>query len=318
LALRLLNRMRSFIEKVKAREAGICLYGIAPPKRATPPQRLSKIVSRQLARIRELEPHGLIVYDIQDEVERVADERPFPFLPTIDPHTYAYEHLEGLRTPKIVYRTVGRDDPASFTRWMSHPRAGIVLVGAPSRTARVTLPLSRAYALAKEHAPDQLVGGIAIAERHARQGTEHERMLTKMQRGCRFFVTQAVYDVTASKSLISDYALTLASIGHEPVPLILTFAPCASEKTLAFMRWLGISFPRWLENELKHARDPLTTSLQLCEDTFDELSAFARAKRVPIGINVESVSIRKAEIEASVELFRSLRRRTLESTTDGA
>ena len=306
--------MRRFIEKVKAREADICLYGIAPPKRATLPQRLSKIVDRQLARIRKLEPDGLVVYDIQDEADRVTDERPFPFLPTIDPHTYAHEHLGGLRTPKIVYRSVGRDDPASFRRWISQPCAGIVLVGAPSRTARVTLPLSRAYALAKEHAPDQLVGGIAIAERHARKGTEHERMLAKMESGCRFFITQAVYDVTASKSLISDFALSLAAIGREPVPLILTFAPCASERTLAFMQWLGISFPRWLENELKHARDPLTTSLQLCDDTFDELSTFARAKRVPIGINVESVSIRKAEIEASVELFRSLRRRTMEST----
>lgn len=301
--------MRRFIDKVEARASDICLYGIAPPKLATSPGRLARIVDRQLSRIRELGADGLIVYDIQDEVERVADERPFPFLPTIDPHTYAFEHLEGLSTPKIVYRSVGRDDESSFAQWISEPRAGVVLVGAPSRTARVTLPLSRAYALARKQAPDQLVGGIAIAERHARNGTEHERMLAKMGKGCRFFVTQAVYDVTATKSLISDYALTLSSMERDAVPVILTFAPCASLKTLAFMQWLGISFPRWLENELKHSPDPLTTSLRLCEATFDELYTFARSKRVPLGINVESVSIRKAEIDASVELFQSLRRR---------
>ena len=136
-------------------------------------------------------------------------------------------------------------------------------------------------------------------------------MLAKMREGCRFFVTQAVYHVSVSKSLISDYALALAAMEREPVPLILTFAPCASEKTLAFMQWLGISFPRWLENELKHAPDPLATSLRLCETIFDEVYAFARSKQVPLGINVESVSIRKAEIEASVELFESLRRRML-------
>ena len=89
--------MRRFIEKVEAGASDICLYGIAPPKRATPPRRLAKIVDRQLTRFRELEADGLIVYDIQDEVERVADERPFPFLPTIDPHTYAFEHLEALQ-----------------------------------------------------------------------------------------------------------------------------------------------------------------------------------------------------------------------------
>lgn len=134
-------------------------------------------------------------------------------------------------------------------------------------------------------------------------------MLAKMDAGCRFFVTQAVYDASASKSLISDYALSSSAVGREPVPLILTFAPCATMKTLAFMKWLGISFPRWLENELEHAPDPLTTSLRLCEQTFDDVYAFARSRGVPLGINVESVSIRKAEIEASVELFRSLRGR---------
>ena len=310
--------MRGFNEKIEAGALDICLYGIAPPKRATPPQRLATIIDRQLARIRDIEADALIVYDIQDESERVADERPFPFLPTIDPHEYAFEHLQALTTPKIVYRSVGGDDEASFGRWISQPRSGVVLVGAPSRNTHATLPLSRAYALARNHAPAQLVGGIAIAERHAHKGTEHERMLAKMRMGCRFFVTQAVYDVTATKSLISDYALTLSSMELDPVPVILTFAPCASEKTLAFMRWLGISFPRWLENELKHARDPLATSLRLCEATFDDVYAFARSKRVPLGINVESVSIRKAEIEASVELFNSLRRRMATSNDGGA
>jgi hypothetical protein len=33
---------------------------------------------------------------------------------------------------------------------------------------------------------------------------------------------------------------------------------------------------------------------------------YAREKGLPIGVNVESVSIRKAEVDASVELFRRL------------
>jgi hypothetical protein len=33
---------------------------------------------------------------------------------------------------------------------------------------------------------------------------------------------------------------------------------------------------------------------------------YAREKRLPIGINVESVSTRKSEIDASVELYRRL------------
>jgi hypothetical protein len=75
------------------------------------------------------------------------------------------------------------------------------------------------------------------------------------------------------------------------------------------MKWLGISFPRWLENELRHAPDPLERSVKLCEQIFNELFEFAREKRIPLGFNVESVSIRKSEIDASVELFGALRSR---------
>lgn len=77
----------------------------------------------------------------------------------------------------------------------------------------------------------------------------------------------------------------------------------------AFMQWLGIAFPRWLENELRFATDPLVKSLELCERTFAELWDYAHEKGVPLGVNVESVSIRKTEIEASMELLQRLRQR---------
>jgi hypothetical protein len=75
------------------------------------------------------------------------------------------------------------------------------------------------------------------------------------------------------------------------------------------MKWLGIAFPRWLENELRFAADPLAKSLELCERIFAEVWEYARDKDIPLGVNVESVSIRKTEIDASVELLQSLRRR---------
>ena len=62
----------------------------------------------------------------------------------------------------------------------------------------------------------------APAERHSRRQDEHTRILAKTGDGCRFFVTQAVYDVTATKSLLSDYAIVLREGGKAPVPIILT------------------------------------------------------------------------------------------------
>jgi 5,10-methylenetetrahydrofolate reductase len=256
---------------------------------------------------------GLIVYDIQDEAARISEPRPFPFLPTLDPATYAHEHLERLTAPKIVYRCVNRDTPETFVQWLKEQDARAaplsVLVGAPSQRAEASVSLSDAYALARQHAPRLLIGGISIAERHGKSGNEHERILAKTERGCRFFVTQAVYDVTSTKSLLSDYALAVREKGGVPMPIILTFSPCGSAKTLSFMKWLGIAFPRWLENELRFAENPLALSLDLCERIFVEIWEYAQEKGIPVGVNVESVSIRKTEIEASLELFKRLRRR---------
>jgi hypothetical protein len=301
----------SLLAKVSARQSAICLYGLAPPKRATEPVEIDAIVARQQARLASLGLDGLVVYDLQEEQERMSAPRPFPFLPTVDPLAYAHEHLVRLDLPKIVYRCVSRDTTDGFIDWLRHagrvPSPFAVLVGAPSRHCTTGLRLTDAYRLARQHAPDLVLGGIAIAERHARSADEHERLLAKTEAGCRFFVTQAVYDVTATKSLLSDYALAARRRGVDPVPIILTFAPCGSERTLAFMQWLGIAFPRWLENDLRHAPDPLAISLTLCEKIFAEVWEYAADKRIPIGLNVESVSIRQAEIQASVELLRRLR-----------
>jgi len=304
----------SLAEKLTARSSGISLYGLAPPKRATPSDELKDIVAQQVARLQSLSIDGLIVYDIQDEATRISEPRPFPFLPTIDPTTYAHEHLGRLATPKIVYRCVNQDTPESFVEWLKDQEAKkstplSVLVGTPSQHARAGVSLTDAYALARQYAPRLLLGGISIAERHGKSANEHERILAKTEKGCRFFVTQAVYDVTSTKSLLSDYAVAVREKGAVPMPIILTFAPCGSMKTLSFMKWLGIAFPRWLENELRLADNPLSASLDLCEQIFVEIWDYARDKGIPVGVNVESVSIRKSEIEASVELLKRLHRR---------
>ncbi|HEV3312911.1 MAG TPA: 5,10-methylenetetrahydrofolate reductase, partial [Chloroflexota bacterium] len=60
-------------------------------------------MAQQLVRLGSLPVDGLIVYDIQDEAERVSAPRPFPFLPTLNPEVYAHGFLGSLQVPKIVY-----------------------------------------------------------------------------------------------------------------------------------------------------------------------------------------------------------------------
>jgi hypothetical protein len=314
----------SLLESISERRPGICLYGFAPPKRSTLPQQLAQIAAQQVERLRALDIDGVIVYDIQDEAERTREPRPFPFLPTLPPAVYAREHLAELQCPKIVYRCVASDTPESFGAWLdgAEPARDItVLVGAPSRHATTGLSLREAYNLVAERVPELTLGGITIAERHERSQDEHERILAKSAAGCRFFVSQAVYDVTSTLSLLSDYALAVSRASATPRPIVLTFSPCGSLKTLEFMKWLGIRFPRWLENELRFAADPLETSVRLCERIFLEVWSYALEKGVPLGVNVESVSIRKAEIDASIALVQRLRghmRRSLGAAPSGA
>ena len=303
-----------FFEKLDGGITGICLYGIAPPKLATEPDRLRGIAAQQLDRLRALEPDALVVYDIQDEPGRDEQPRPFPFLPTVDPEVYACGALAVSELPKIVYRCVSALSRDEFAAWIETVRTASdrrlsVFVGAARGRSKATgLPLADAYALARA-APNLVLGGIAIAERHVVKVDEHQRMLAKQDAGCRFFITQSVYDASSTKSLLSDYALASEERGRSPVPVVLTFSPCGSVRTLEFMKWLGISFPRWLENELRHTKDTLERSIDLCEKVFVDVQQYAREKHVPIGINVESISIRKAEVDASEELYRRLKSR---------
>lgn len=292
---------------VLGNRAGILTYGITPPKRAYAPEKLAEVAQRQTARIRQLPIDALVIYDIQDESLRTDAPRPFPYLPCVDPTRYAFEALAELHMPKVVYRSVAsvtRPQLAEDLRRVAGSDGLAVLVGAASRQQAAPITLSEAYALARESRPDLPIGGVLIAERHEQGHTEHERALKKMAAGCRFFISQAVYSVAASKNLLSDFYYRSQADERPMPPVLVTLSPCGSLKTLEFMRWLGISVPRWLENDLRHARDILQTSVKVCADVLEDLHDFARTRGIPLGCNVESVSLAKVEIDASVELVQ--------------
>jgi len=281
-------------------------YGITPPKRSLSEERRREIAAVQTTRIAALPVDALIVYDLQDESSRTDVERPFPFLQTIDPLDYAFDYLSGVSQKKIVYRSVSGLDEQGLLDWLrllERSGGATVLVGAPSQTQVVRLGLGDAYRIRMRESPRVPLGGVLIAERHETSGTEDGRVFRKMDRGCSFFVTQAAYSITASKNVLSDLHYRGQAEERDIPPILLTLSPCGSTKTLEFMRWLGVSVPRWLQNELLHAHDILEKSIDLSISGFQELYAFAQEKGIALGCNVESVSLRKAEIDASVEML---------------
>jgi 5,10-methylenetetrahydrofolate reductase len=92
----------------------------------------------------------------------------------------------------------------------------------------VATTLRTAQQLRTEVNPYPLLGGVAIPERHTRNGAEHLRLIAKQETGCSYFVTQIVYDVNAAKNLVSDYAYECRDRGLDPVPIVFTLSVCGS------------------------------------------------------------------------------------------
>jgi hypothetical protein len=288
------------------------LFGFAPPKLANDEGKTHRITERRLERVAEMELDALILYDVQDESDRTETDRPFPYLPAIDPLRYLRDYLDGpaiRRLPVVVYRAVAghtHDEMIAFLGELAPDREAAVLVGAPSRDSRRRTTLRQAYALRREHAPRLSLGGVAIPERHAEKGDEHLRLAGKRSQGCAFFVSQCVYDAEAARNLLSDHSYHARDAGAAPARVILTFSPCGSMQTLAFMEWLGVTVPRWLKNDLARSEDILAQSVTACTRIAGELAEFCVERSIPFGFNVESVSIRRREIDAAGRIVADL------------
>ena len=297
------------LEKIKNNQNGLLFYGMTPPKLTTDTEKIKTIASKQMARLKGLDIDGVILYDIQDETARTNDPRPFPFLSTLDPHVYSKQYLQELEVPKIIYKSVGKYTADDLKNWLQQgtDTEQVVFVGAPSKEQQTTLSLQEAYQIKREANPELLLGGVTIPERHHKKGDEHIRLFDKMDKGCRFFVSQCVYNSGHAKDFLSDYYYASKEQGRDLVPIIFTLTPCGSQKSLQFMKWLGVDIPSWLKNELLASNDILGTSIDVCKSIAAEIISYCKDKNMPVGFNIESVAIRKEEIEASIALVSDIR-----------
>jgi 5,10-methylenetetrahydrofolate reductase len=299
----------TLIDQITESSGGFLTFALTPPRSSTTGSRAQEIADATLDRLRPLDLDGLVLYDIADETARNPAQRPFPFMPTLDPASYLSDHLAGWDGPVVVYRAVTKYSRSELHAWIERQdpsRVLTVLVGAASRGAQPAVSLAEAQALCLDTNPRLLVGGVAIPERHRRREDEHLRLLTKQNSNCRFFVTQVVYDVNAAKNLVSDYHYACAARGAIAAPIVFTFTVCGSMRTLEFLRWLGVDVPRWIENDLKHSTDTLEASYRLAVAAATDLITYCRGLGVPFGINIESVSIRRDEIEMAIRLAERL------------
>lgn len=291
---------------------GVYFVGTTPPKSSTDETMLEEISNKLVNRLKEVELDGFVVYDIQDESSRTDKLRPFPFMETHDPRAWSKRLRELSDKPVITYKSVSSRSKAAFSEWLdsSWNEFGIrdiVLVGSPSSQGNIQLPINDAYQCLDEKNEKFHLGGVTIAERHAKKGDEHVRLLKKSAGGCEFFISQAVYNPQATIDMISLYARTCQEQGITPKRIILTFTPCGSAKTLEFMDWLGISVPEATKYRILDAKDPLAESIRICRNALEQIIEAALPLNIPLGLNIESLTNRKDEIDASIRLFKLLK-----------
>jgi hypothetical protein len=294
-----------FLNKIKTGASGILTYGITPPKSETPAEKIPQIAERTISRIIPLDIDALIVYDVQDESARTSEERPFPFLKALDPFEFASEYLRELHLPKIIYRPAGKFAAEELSTWLhdlTNQQFYPVFVGVPAPDYPVKTSLPEAYQLWSRHKNNSVIGAVTIPERHEVLKDEDVRILDKMSHGVSYFISQCVFNVEYAKKVINDLCLTCREKQIEPPTIIFTLTACGSLKTLGFMEWLGIHIPESLKEEFKNSDDMLKRSVQVCMDIATELTEYCSTLCVPFGFNIESVAIRKDEIEASIAM----------------
>lgn len=291
----------------------VTLYGTTPPRADAPEERVARAATRLAERVAPLPLDGLVVYDVQDEDGRTALPRPFPYLPTTDPRAYAHTLRGLLDTPQITYKCIADMTAETWSPWLDEARREygvryLSLVGLPTARGRTsTLPLPQATRMAATHPGAFTIGGVAIAERHGQGRSESARMRRKADDGCHYFISQAVYAAGPTIGLLGDYARECADRGIGPRRVILTFAPCGRAKTLDFIRWLGVAIADEAAAAILDDPAPLTRSIAICRDNLRAILDHDYARTLPLGLNIESVSIYKEEIDASIELCHTLR-----------
>jgi hypothetical protein len=298
-----------FFTKIKRKESGVLLYGITPPKAQTATEKVKEISEKTLTNLCSLDIDALVVYDVQDESARTNEERPFPFASALDPFEYASQYLQPLTIPKIIYRPAGKFSKEELSQWLQglkthgfHP----VFVGLPAPDYVVKTSLKEAYEIWREHEAHSVIGAVTIPERHAVLKDEDVRILDKVDSGVSYFISQCIFNVAYTKQTLEALMTACQKQQRELPTIIFTLTICGSVKTLHFMEWLGIHIPEEIKAELKVSSNPVGRSVELAIEIAKDLIQYCQEKSIPFGFNIESVAIRKEEVDASLELVTTV------------
>ncbi|MGE4619927.1 MAG: mycobacterial-type methylenetetrahydrofolate reductase [Planctomycetota bacterium] len=216
---------------------------------------------RRLARVRRLIGDGhfdaINIPEIHDEENRNdRGVRQRNFSPRMQPRELGRRIQDELGLPVIINHVVAFEPIPALIDWIRETVAGygihnVVLVGAPHD--RKTWPgptvAEANAAIRADFQPKQLkIGNICIPGREGSPIPESVRMEQKALHGADFFTTQIVFDPAEIIDLRKDLAKRRSAASH--CPILVSLCPVRRHRNLAFLRYLGVKIPDFLEQEL--------------------------------------------------------------------
>jgi 5,10-methylenetetrahydrofolate reductase len=178
-------------------------------------------------------------------------------------------------------------------------------VGLPCPDYVVKTSLGEAYDIWRKNFADAMaMGAVMIPERHAILKDEQIRILDKVSGGVSFFISQCVFDVNYARQVLVDLVHATKERETEIPTIIFTLTICGSAKTLQFMEWLGIYIPEQIKKDLIGSENQVRRSVEIATSIAKELIECCEQLEIPFGFNIESVAIRKEEIEASYDVLQ--------------
>lgn len=282
----------------------VFLFGLVPPSYGTSDEKAKEVCAKFTSQSAVLATDGFVIYDLQDEIARTSEERPFPFRKCMDAAQYASFFPAASGKQCIVYKSIVEDKAPKFNSWLDsacekYNQTTFNLVGYTG------LDVDEAGKLMRQR-KNVSFGCVCIPERHTFKVNENTDMVMKSESGADWFITQGIFTAAPVSKLLNDYGDLCRKKGIVPKKVILTFAPCGRPKTMNFIKWLGMYVPEEKEKRILSAEVPVRESVILLNEILTKILEDTSNSGVPLGITVESLSVYKDEIDAAHDLFQLL------------
>ncbi|MGA9838992.1 MAG: hypothetical protein WBF81_07155 [Thermoplasmata archaeon] len=267
-----------------------------PPSARAKPARAAAEVDAVVELIRSVPRIDAI--DVPELVDENHEGR--PLYRSGDPREFGRTLSERTGREAIVNKVVAHlESPEAIERWASETVLlgirHVVLVGGTSRYIPYPGPaVTEANRICRPivEGAGGLVGNITIPQR---EGEAH-RMLSKTRAGAAFFTTQIVFDADAVFEMVRQYDLLCRQASLAPVAVLLSVAPLVDEQDAEFVRWLGADVPEAAERAILDGEEggAAQRSVDRALEVWSSVSDRARERglEVPLGVNVEQISIR--------------------------